>query len=90
MPVLGAVLTLSRESAQRDGTVAALRTDDRVTLGDLAGSRLPVVLETDSRGEDKACWEAVTRLPGVLHAELAYADFSDLHEPAPEQTNGAP
>jgi len=90
MPVLGAVLTLSREPALRDGTVATLSADARVTVGDFSGDRLPVVLETDSRGEDKACWEVVSRLPGVLHTELAFADFSDLHEPAPEQTTGAP
>jgi len=88
MPVLGAVLTLSDEPALRDAIVDTLGADVRVTLGDATGNRLPVVLETDSRGEDKACWEAVTRLPGVMHVELAFADFSDLHEPA--QADGAP
>jgi nitrate reductase NapAB chaperone NapD len=80
MPVLGAVLTLSGDAALRGEALATLAADGRVTLGDPVGDRLPVVLDTRSRGEDRACWEAVSRLPGVVLAELAFADFSDLHE----------
>ncbi len=86
MPVIGAVLTLSPDAELRALALAGLAADDRVTAGEPAGDRLPVVLDTRSRGEDRACWEAVSRLPGVLMAELAFADFSDLHE-SPE---GAP
>jgi nitrate reductase NapAB chaperone NapD len=81
MPILSAVLTLSGSEERRQQTLAALSGDARVTLGVTHGHRLPVVLESHDRDEDRALWCQVMDLPGVLSAELVFADFSDLSEP---------
>lgn len=78
MPVLGAVLTLSDQPDLAAGTLSQLSADPRVTVGPPQRGRLPVVLSTDTRAEDKALWRSLEEQPGITHLELAYADFSDL------------
>jgi nitrate reductase NapAB chaperone NapD len=78
MPVIGAVIVLSPEPSLRARALAALATEPSLTLGELHGARLPVVLETQSPREDRARFDALRELPGVLAAEPVYANFSDL------------
>lgn len=81
MPVLGAVVTLSRSPEERTRCLEGLATLPHLTLGELAGDRLPVVLDTPDRVADRAAWKGLEKHPGVVHAELVFADFSDLHAP---------
>ncbi|MFT5679176.1 MAG: nitrate reductase NapAB chaperone NapD [Myxococcota bacterium] len=81
MPVLSAVLTLTGSNDRRQAILSALSAEPRITLGDVHGHRLPVVLESRDRDEDKALWCWTAGLSGVLAAELVFADFSDLQEP---------
>jgi len=78
MPVLGAVLTLHDQPTLRAGALSALSTDPRITVGEPQRGRLPVVLATDTRADDKALWRSLEELPGITHLELVTADFSDL------------
>jgi hypothetical protein len=75
MPVLSAVLTLPDAEA----TLVALADKPEVPLGPPNGVRYPVVLSTETRQADKALWNWVQALPGVVHVELVFVDFSDLH-----------
>lgn len=85
MPILGAVLTMSSRPDERLETLRCLAADARLELGEPSGARLPVVIETTSRGEDRDCWASFYELPGVRHVELAFADFSDLVEDGEEE-----
>lgn len=78
MPVLGVVAVLSSRADQREAALCALRADPWVTLGELTGDRLPLVLETRSRAEDKAAWAALQDVPGVLALDVAFAHFADV------------
>jgi nitrate reductase NapAB chaperone NapD len=79
MPVLSAVLTLSDEPQLRAEALAALSQQPKATVGaEQPYRRLPIVLESSTRSEDKALWKWASALPGVLHTELVFADFSDL------------
>ena len=76
MPVSGLVLTLSPGDG---GQVAqALGADPRVTVGERAAQRLPVVTETDTMGDHLDLWNELEGLDGVLQVELAFHDFSDV------------
>ncbi len=79
MPVLSAVLTMSPDPRTRAELLRTLALDPRLSLGDPVEDRLPLVLESASREEDRQLWDQVAHSPGVVHCELAYADFSDLH-----------
>ena len=78
MPVLGAVLQVAPDVAP-EALARALSRDPRITCGDPTDDRLPVVLATASRAEDRALWEAVVTADAVLLAHVVSADFSDLH-----------
>lgn len=78
MPIVSAVLTLSQTPTLRAATLATLRSTPAVTLGEAHGDRVPVVLDTPNRAQDKAAWYALESLPGVTFIELVFADFSDL------------
>ena len=79
MPLLSAVLTLSPAPERRAALLAELSTDPRITLGPMQRDRLPLVLDTRTRAEDRAAWRALEGHPAVIAHELVFADFSDLH-----------
>ncbi len=80
MPIIGAVLSLSPLDAPYTELREALARDTRLTLGEVANGRLPVVVETRSHEEDRAYLDALRSMPGVLDVQVAFNDFSDLHE----------
>jgi hypothetical protein len=86
MPILGVVAVLSSRPDERAAALAALQADPRVTPGDPQGDRLPLVLETRDRADDKACWAALEAIPGLVALDVAFADFSDLHPQPSEVT----
>ncbi len=89
MPVLSAVLTISNQPAARTAVLDQLAATPGVTVGEIADDvRVPVVLDTDTRAADKALWTQVSTLPGVLHVELVFADFSDLDTGEPPPPRG--
>ena len=81
MPVLAAVVTLTPSPEERARALEGLSSLDHLTLGELAGDRLPVVLDTPDRAADRAAWKRLVKHPGVVHTELVFVDFSDLHAP---------
>lgn len=80
MPVLGAVAHISPEPGLRLKALAALAATPGLTFGELQDDRVPLVIEALDRRDGDLRWEALGAMPGVLHLELAYADFSDLVE----------
>ena len=79
MPVIGAVLALS------DGAVLppSLPADPRLSVGERHKDRLPIVIVTESREEERALLENIRDLPGVLDLQIAFVDLSDLAEVSP-------
>lgn len=78
MPVLGAVAHLSTDPTERLRCLAALGAIPGLSFGQEQDQRLPFVVESDSREQDRERWQQVEAAPGLAHLELAYVDFSDL------------
>jgi len=77
MPVLGFVLSLGAPGAARDALLGQLGREAGVTLGELQGARLPLVLELmphESHEDRVASW---LDAPCILHVDYAFADFED-------------
>ncbi len=84
MSVVGAVVTLSPDPDSHQHAMAALHADATWTLGELQGTRLPVVFETPSTRDDRDRFDQLRSLPGVLAADPVFAAFPDLFDTAPE------
>lgn len=78
MPVVGAVLQLR----PGHGLPPEL-SDPRVTVGEPAGDRVPFVLVTEQRREDRDLLEQLEASPDVLSVLVAFVDHSDLVEVSP-------
>jgi hypothetical protein len=81
MPVLSAVVILS--SDQIEATLRTLRADPNLLVGEPRGVRLPLVLDVPDPSQVEPAWDALRAIPGVCHADLLYADLSDLDEVSP-------
>ena len=77
MPALGLVAHLPVEPGARLRVLASLAAMPGLTFGEVMGDRLPLVLESDGRAQDRQRWDALQATPGLVHLELACADFSD-------------
>ena len=61
----------------REPVAGALSSLPVFTLGELQGTRLPVVLEAPDGATARYWHEWVERLPGVLQVDLAFVAFED-------------
>jgi len=77
MPVSGLVLTLSREELCRRKVLAALCEHASIAIGELAAHRLPIVVDTPNSEEDRAIWNWLQELPGVLFVDLVCTDATE-------------
>ncbi len=77
MPVSGLVLTLSREDSCRREALSALCEHALIAIGELAAHRLPIVVDTPNSEEDRAIWEWLQELPGVLFVDLVCTDATE-------------
>lgn len=77
MPVVGLLVTLSEDAVAAEAARAWLAADPRFELGPAEGRRLAAVMDTPDRAADRAAWDDLASLPGLLAAEPVYADLSD-------------
>lgn len=73
MAISGLVLTIKPDAA--DDVLTRLIGDDRLTVGERQGHRLPVVAETASAAADRALWEELGAIPGVVRVDVASVHF---------------
>ena len=84
MPTSGLVLTLSHPDAVGP-TLARLERDQRFGIGEVMGTRIPVVLVTEQLSEGSRQVDAMQLWPGVTQVDVVMIDFSDAelaHGPA--------
>ena len=84
MPVLGLVLTIDDGDAATHRRVAAgLGTAPGLELGQAAGHRWPVVLESATPSEAEARIDTLRCVAGVANVDVVYADFEDMTADGP-------
>ncbi len=84
MPILGMVLVLDDpEPATRRAVARALEHAPDLVLGEPAGHRWPVVLESPDEREAESRIDGLRAIPGIAGVDVVYADFEDLIERSP-------
>ena len=80
MPVSALVVTLSPIPGESEQALQTLREDPRLTLGERQGTRLPVVVETQTTREStRLVREELLAIEGIVFVDVVMVDFSDTH-----------
>lgn len=77
MPISGLVVTLAEKPNDRASALMSLAAEARIEVGEIVGSRVPIVVETPSAEEDRQVWGWLHNLPGVLFVDVACIHFDD-------------
>lgn len=85
MPISGLVVTLVDDLSARETCLALLRDHPALEIGELAGGRVPVVVDSLDDCEDRLIWDWLHSLPGVSLVVVAYISF-DEDSPAEQLT----
>lgn len=83
VPVSGLVVTFDAPVARHSVATGALKAIPEVVIGDAAGSKLAIVVDSSNKRRDQEVWNAVRELPGVIDLAVALVAF-DEDDPAPE------
>jgi len=81
MPISSLAISLSRDAALADDAARSMEQHPRIEVGRRVGSRLPVVVDTPDREEDKAVWAWINQLPGVAFVDVVFVHFDDQPTP---------
>lgn len=82
MPISALVVTLSPLPELKKRALHTLSKDHRLTLGQLQGTRLPLVVETETTREStRLVREELPAIEGVIFVDVVMVDFSDAHPP---------
>lgn len=80
MPVSGLVITICEETRLREDVIGDLSQHPQMTMGEMEGNRLAVLLDTPTRADDKASLKWLESLPGVMMVEVAFVGFEQNTE----------
>ncbi len=77
MPISGLVVTFRSLVEQHADTIESLKAIPEVDIGDRAGSKLAIVVDTETKLRDQEIWNMVQELPGVIDLAVAMVAFDD-------------
>jgi hypothetical protein len=78
MPISGLLVTLVEDAATRMTALTTLRQHPAIDVGEPAGGRVPIVVETLDENEDRLVWEWLHAIPGVTFVVVAYIHFDEV------------
>lgn len=78
MPISGFSITLADDEASAQASLQIMSRDGRLELGPRKGRRIAAVGETPTTREDRALWDWLNALPGVVHVDVVFVEFNDV------------
>lgn len=77
MPTSGLVITLDSEISDHEELLRSLRADPMITVGVCQTNKCAIVLETESKQQDREYWEWIRSLTGVADLQVAFIGFDE-------------
>ena len=78
MPISSLIIRTERNHTQ---TVAeSVRRYREISSAEIFGENVVVITETPHQNRDKALWEEIEKIPGVLQCDLIYHNFENEEE----------
>lgn len=77
MPISGLVIVFESSEALNDQVVEQLASHSSIAVGERAGDRVAIVIDSASKDHDVEVWEWIGGLPGVSDIKIAFVGFDD-------------
>lgn len=77
VPISGLVVTFQSAVTEHAEAVEALRMISEIDIGESAGSKLAIVIDTETKRRDQEIWNTVQQLPGVIDLAVAMVAFDE-------------
>lgn len=77
VPISGLVVTFRSPVTEHSAAVEALRMIPELDIGESAGSKLAIVIDSDTKSRDQEIWNTVQQLPGVIDLAVAMVAFDE-------------
>ena len=77
MPVSGLMLSFSSDVASHGDVLRRIQRRAEIVIGPARGEKLAVVVDTDSREQDRDIWQWLQDLPGITGVHLAFASWDE-------------
>jgi nitrate reductase NapAB chaperone NapD len=77
MPISGLVVTFQSSVTEHSKAVEALRMIPEIDIGESAGSKLAIVIDSETKRRDQEIWNTVQQLPGVIDLAVAMIAFEE-------------
>lgn len=86
MPISGLVITFDSPVKNHTATIESLRGIPEIEIGNAGGSKLAIVVDSESKQRDQEIWFAVRDLPGVIDLAVAMVAFDEDSEQGNNET----
>ncbi len=73
-------MTFGSSVSEYVDTIEAIRAIPEIDLGDAAGSKLAIVVDSESNCRDHEIWNTLLHLPGVIDLAIALVAFDEDEE----------
>ena len=77
VPISGLVVTFRSAVKEHWDTVEALRAIPEIDIGEAAGSKVAIVIDSETKRRDQEIWNTVQQLPGVIDLAVAMVAFDE-------------
>jgi nitrate reductase NapAB chaperone NapD len=77
VPISGLVVTFLSSAAEHSDAVEALRLIPEIEIGESAGSKLAIVIDSETKSRDQEIWNEIQKLPGVIDLAVAMVAFDE-------------
>lgn len=77
MPISGLVVTFRSAMTDHSEAVEAMRGIPEIDFGEALGSKLAIVVDSESKRRDQEIWDMLQHLPGVVDLAVALVAFDE-------------
>ena len=88
VPISGLVVTFCSQVDQHSDAIDRLRTIPEIEIGSAGGSKLAIVVDSETKHRDQEIWNLVRESPGVIDLAVALVAFDEDSEAEPANQSG--
>jgi len=77
VPISGLVVTFQSSVDHHSAAIETMRAIPEIEIGASGGSKLAIVVDTESKRRDQEIWNTVQQLPGVTDLAVAMVAFDE-------------